>query len=276
MPDEEDLEVAFKKDAVEPEVEYVPEAELPPAEDPDAALPEDVKKKTKKELYEELKAKAAAVPPAPDMKPVGDAIAAALEKVGNRPAAPVALPGETEEQFLSRVKVDLFDENKVGKTLKDVVDRYASPMIAQQAQTAYQTQLKLMRLDPETGGLFKKYEKDVLEYAARSFPGYERTPQAIELAFERVRALHITEEIEEKAKARVEEELKKREAEGVTRPAPKRTPLSLEGSGRSQATSATEGPAVKKVGWTKEDERLAEKRGVHPSVIAARRARSVS
>jgi hypothetical protein len=270
MAKREDLEVAFEDE--EPAEDFVREADLPVEID---TLPEEAKKKTKAELYAEtqsLRAEAAARPDS------SAAVVAGLEKLAEKlkPAEAQAIaqaPGETEEQFVARLKVDLFDETKVGPTLREAVLRYMGPVLQQQNNDAFATQQKLMELDPETGPTFKRYKAEVLTYLRTNFRGYETSPRALELAFQQVRASHVQDIAEELAQTRLAE---LRKAEGLDekeKPAARR-PMGLEAG----SAGGTTGVATRRVTVvvTPNDEREAESRGVSPEVVARQRARRVA
>lgn len=271
-----DVNVKFEKEEEEEE-EFVREGEKAP--DPDDELPPEVKKKTKAQLAKELnEANARAAAPKPD---AAEAVAKAMDKLADRltPQEREVVsqqPGETEAQFIERLKVDLFDENKVGSTLKEAVLRYAGPLLQAQASQAYSTTLKLMRLDPETGQTFKKYEKEVIEYAKKNFRGYEQTSQALEIAFNQVKAAHIDEianEIAEKRMAEAREKEKSEREAGLPETRRSREPLGLEPASGSVVGRP---PAKRTITITAQDEKEAEERGVLPEQIARARARRVS
>jgi len=273
MAKKEELEIEFEEEgtlnASEQEMEFINEEDV--ESNPDEALPEEVKKKSKTDLYNELVAKrdertpdAAAV-----MNTTLEALAAKL-KAPEALAVPMA-PGETEEAFIERLKTDLFDENKVGKTLQEAVMRYAGPMLSQQNEQNFQQAEKLMRLDPETGPIFKEYNQEIKEYIKKNFPpAYHKTPQALDLAYKQVYASHVQEIAQKMAQRQVEEEIAKLKKEA---PAPKqREPFRMEGS----SNSAPQGPRKMQVVITQGDRQEAEERGVDASVVAAQRARRVS
>ena len=196
--------------------------------DPDDALPEEVKKKSKSDLYNELVARREAAPVSDSQAVVNstlDALAAKL-KAPEPLAAPVA-QGESEEDFITRLKTDLFDENKVGKTLQEAVMRYAGPMLNQQNEQNFQQAEKLMKLDPETGPIFKEYGAEIKEYIRKNFPpAYHKTPQALDLAYKQVYASHVQEIAQKIAHRQVEEEIAKIKKEAPA----KREPFRMEGS----------------------------------------------
>jgi hypothetical protein len=272
MAKREDLVVAFEES--EPaEEDFVREADLPVEQD---TLPEEAKNKTKAELYAEtqsLRAEAAARPDS------SAAVVAGLEKLAEKlkPAEAAAVaqqPGETEEQFVARLKVDLFDETKVGPTLREAVLRYMGPVLQQQNNDAFATQQKLMELDPETGPMFKRYKAEVLTYLRTNFRGYETSPRALELAFQQVRSGHVQDIAEELAQKRLAE---LRKAEGLDEKlagTPPRKPMGLEAG----SAGGSSGVAARRVTVvvTPNDEREAESRGVSPEVVARQRARRVA
>ena len=265
---QDDGETTVKFEEEEPEVEeqFVREGEEEP--DPDAALPEEVKKKSKTELVKEIEAARAQAKPAD----AGEQVASALEKLAQKltPAEREVVtqaPTETDEQFAERLSVELFDKTTVTKSLRDAVLRVVGPLLAQQNTQSYQTTLKLMRLDPENGAAFRKYESEVLAYVKSHFKGYETSPQALEMAFSQVRLAHIDDIVKERAQVLVEEEKKK----GAGATAKEREPLGLErgGAGGRQTVKRT-------FTITKVDVEEAENRGVSPEAIARARARRMS
>jgi hypothetical protein len=273
MAKKEELEIEFEEEgavnASEQEMEFINEEDV--ESNPDEALPEEVKKKSKTDLYNELVAKrdertpdAAAV-----MNNTLEALAAKLKAPEALPL-PVA-PGESEDDFINRLKTDLFDENKVGKTLQEAVMRYAGPMLSQQNEQNFQQAEKLMRLDPETGPIFKEYNQEIKEYIKKNFPpAYHKTPQALDLAYKQVYASHVQEIAQKMAQRQVEEEIAKLKKEA---PAVKqREPFRMEGS----SNAAPQGPRKMQVVITQGDRQEAEERGVDASVVAAQRARRVS
>jgi hypothetical protein len=274
MAKREDLEVAFEEEA---EQEFVREADVPP-EEPTDTLPEEAKKKTKAELFAETQALRAEAAARPDSSA---AVVAGLEKLAEKlkPAEAAAVaqqPGETEEQFVARLKVDLFDETKVGPTLREAVLRYVGPVLQQQNSDSFSTAMKLMELDPDTGPTFKRYKAETLTYLRANFRGYETSPRALELAFQQVRSSHVQDIAEELAQKRLAE---LRKAEGLEeKPAgaapPARRPMGLE-AGSAGGTSGV-APRRVTVVVTPNDEREAESRGVSPEAVARQRMRQVA
>jgi len=270
----EELNVAFEEEA-EVQDEFVREGEEAP--DPDAELPEEEKKKSKTDLFKEAQALRESAASRPDTT---DAVVKAFEKVAEkltpreREVIPAPALGETEEQFVERLKVDLFDEKKVGTAMRDAVLRYAGPMLQQQNAQTYETTLKLMRLDPDLGPTFRRYEAEVLAYVRAKFKGYEQSPQALELAFNQVRSSHVQEIAQEIADKKIEEMRKNGGLEGLPE-GRKKEPLTLESGG---GTSGAPARRVVRQTFTvtAQDEQEAEMRGVSPEVIARARARRVA
>ena len=264
---DEDLQVAFEEEAPEVVEEYVREGEEAKVEDPDASLPEEVRKKTKSELVAEAEAlrKAAAEKPDSTVE-----LSRAMDKLADRLSpsereAP-AQPQETEEQLASRLETDLFDKAKMLPALKEVVTRTVAPILQAASAREFQTALKLLRLDPEEGSIFKEYEAETLAYMKKNFRGFENSPQALDLAYAQVKAKHVNDIAEKIAMKRIEEERKK------TAPAvAAREPLSLE-AGRASSRQ----PVKKTITITSQDEREAELKGVSPEVIARARVRRMS
>ena len=268
----EELEIEFEDEAApvgEQEMEFVNEEDV--EKDADDALPDEIKKKSKTDLYNELVARKEER--APDASAVMNTTLEALAAKLKAPeAAPLpAAQGESEDDFINRLKTDLFDENKVGKTLQEAVMRYAGPMLSQQNEQNFQQAEKLMRLDPETGPVFKEYQQEIKEYIKKNFPpAYHKTAQALDLAYKQVYASHVQEIAQKMAHRQVEEELAKIKKET---PSPvRKEPFRMEGSNNAAPT----GPRRMQVVITQGDRQIAEERGVDASVIAAARARRVS
>lgn len=252
-------EIEFEEEK-DPEVEFVDEADVP--KDPDDELPEDVKKLSKKELYERMKAAEGASPPDPTER-ITKAVTDAFGKVVAPAPAPVQAPGESDNAFRERLKKDLFDEEKAEGVLNEAIDRRLGPRLAQTLDLTYRQAEKIMELDPETGPIFKRYRGEITDYITKNFPAeVRRNPQALEIAYKQVMVAHLDEIAQEKANA-ILAEAKKTET-------PRRAPLPLEGSPGPST------PRKKIVGITQEDRRVADERGVDASVIAAQRAARMS
>ena len=267
MSDErEDLQVAFEDE------EYVREADVVPPEDPDAKLPDAVKKKTKAELHaeaEELRRLAAASAPVPSADgKVAEGLNALAASLREREAPRAAVDPKAEEaQFRERLKADLFDEQKFGDTFREGVQRYAAPLLGAQNATLFKQAQQILALDPESGPVYKRYRAEVDAYTRAHFPGYEQSTQALELAFQAVRLAHVEDIAKDMADKRVAEELARLNAAKPS--AIERKPLTLESGG-------TGGRVVQRpqVVVTQDDERIADMRGVDPKRVARFRQRN--
>jgi len=260
----EDVEPVFE-DEGETTVEFVDESEA--AVDPDAELPEDVKKTSKKDLYarvKELEEKEAKTSDPTDR--ITSAFEAAVGKMKTPEApAPVQQAGESEADFKARLKKDLFDEDKAEGILNELIDRRLGPRLAQTVELNFKQAERLMELDPETGPIFKKYKGEIASYIKANFPQFAKDPRALELAFNQIRVAHVEEIAQERANAILESERKKAPA--------RREPIQMEAGGTSSGSI----PAPRKTIITKtaEDYRKADELGVDVNVIAERRARGI-
>lgn len=263
--DLKDVDPVFENEE-EPEIEFTNEE----VKDPDAGLPEEVKKESKASLYEKMKA---AEKKAAEVVDPSERITSAFEKVAERLApAPVPVPvqqaGETDLQFRERLKKDLFDEEKSEGVINELIDRRIGPRLAQTQELTFKQAERIMELDPSTGPVFKKYRGEIDKYIAANFKGFERDPRALELAFRQVQFSYVDDIAQERANVILEQERKKPSSE-------KREPVLMEGA--SSAGAGAVQPRRKiVVQITQADREEADRMGVEPSVIAARRSRSVS
>jgi hypothetical protein len=253
----------------EEEVELVPEDSQDVQEDPDEDLPDEAKKLSKKDLYDKLQAKMKEPPQVVDNSAaVVDGIAKLVERIG--PQGPAPQQGENDEVFAKRLKDQLFDDNTMYPTLKEAILRVASPLIAQQGDTVYSQAQKIMELDPETGPIYKKYKGEIENYIQKTFPANVRkNPQALDIAYKQVYAQHVNEIAEEIAKKKVAEEMEKLKGVSQAEEKTRRNSFSLEGSSSVSGVSQQK----KRVGFTKEDARIADERGVDLQHVVERKQR---
>lgn len=267
MAKTEDVDPQFV-DEEEGEPQFVDEED---AVDEEAELPDDVKKASKKDLYDRVKAAEAKAEAAPDpTERISKAFETAVDKMKPMEAPQlVPTPGESDAQFKERLKKDLFDEEKAEDVLNEAIDRRLGPRLAQTVELNFKQAEKIMELDPETGPVFKRYKAEINSYIKANFPAnLHRNPQALEYAYKQVMAGHIEDIAQERANAILEVERKK------TVETTRRTPIPLESGGTSGGASGA--PRRKIITVTQEDRRIADERGVDASVIAAQRSARMS
>ncbi len=264
----EDIEPQFEEE--EPDAETVFEDEGEGAADPDEALPDEVKKLSKSDLYAKVKALEEKAAPPPDPT---ERIAGAVEKAFSGLRSPVPQPqqqaGESDAEFMARLKKDLFDEEKAPALLNELIDRRMGPRFQQALELNFAQAQKLLELDPETGPVLKKYKTEIDALLSTLPANVQKTPQALDYALKQVKGAHIGDIAREMALAMLEEEKKK---DAKTR----REPLSLEAGGGAGGAGASPAPRKIILTRTQEDYRIADEMGVPVDAVVASRARRVS
>jgi hypothetical protein len=264
----DDVEPQFQDESPE-EIVFTDEAAATP--DPDEDLPEDVKKSSKKDLYNKVKAleeKAAAAPGVEDR--IAGSFAKAVEGLRPAPAAAAPAPArESDADFMGRLKKDLFDEEKAPALLKELVAREVGPMFAQTVEINFAQARRLAEMDAETGPVLKRYGKEVDAMLGTLPDNVRKTPQALDYVLKQVRSAHISDIAREMAQTMLEEERARTDK-------PRRETLNLEAGGARGGSVSSAAPRKKIITITQEDRRKADEMGVDASVVAAQRAGRVS
>ena len=168
VEENQDLEVLFVQDG-EPLEEPVAEPE------PDAG-----KKILTQEEYEALVRQGQAA------QTLAQPLTGLVEtlKAGREQQVPANMqqPGESEEEFWQRMENEAFVPGKFKDTMTKVMERQTAPIVNRMAQVILEQSKQLMRVDPERGELFRKYEKEIVE-EARNLP---QSPDVYEKAYEKV------------------------------------------------------------------------------------------
>lgn len=166
---------------------------------------------------------------------------------------PPVLSGEEFEK-------ELFKPGNTAETLKKFIAEQLAPVQAQQTQALVQQNKELLKLRPETGAYFKKYEAEI-EQLVRGAPAHVRMqPNVYEQAYQAVMANKQGEIIADQAKKMAEEMVAKALADaGIT---PKKGPaVQMEGA----PGGAVKPKAVQKVYITGADKRDMVERGLDPN-----------
>lgn len=183
----DDLEVMFVADG-EPIEEPAQVVETPPAG-----------KTLTDEQYQELvrRGESASTLAAP--------LAGLVERMGQaQPPVNVQQPGETDDEFYARMEQEAFLPGKFGEVMKKVNERQTAPIVNRMAGIILGQAKQLMRVDPERGTSFRKYEKEI-ERVAERLP---QTPDLYEKAYQQV-MLEKQPEIFEEQKLAFKEQMKK-------------------------------------------------------------------
>lgn len=140
-----------------------------------------------------------------------NALVAPLSSLVEKMQAPqqpanVQLPGESDEDFWKRVEEQAFVPGQFRKAMTDVQQRAMAPILGQYASVIMKQAKQLMRVDPERGTLFRKYEKEIDQEYER-IPPQQRHPDVYNDIYERVMVRHQPEMMQEE-RTKLKDELK--------------------------------------------------------------------
>ena len=125
-----------------------------------------------------------------------------------QPQMPIQQPGESDEEFAERLKEALFSEDPL-PALKEAVQRFTQPALAQANYTAMELAKKVMVLDPEKGPIFKKYQSEIEDFIKTLPPNVQTNPGVYDYAYKEIYSRHIDEIVEERVKQKEQELLQK-------------------------------------------------------------------
>lgn len=152
-------------------------------------------------------------------------------------------PGESWEDFQKRANEEIFGDNPT-KAVLEIINRSTGGYVQQMNGIVMQQAKQLMRLDPEKGELYRKYE-DEIEKKVKQYGKNGMSPQVLERAYKDVVAEHqseiIGDSVKEQARAEAMRILKEEygidpeKAEGGE--LPKGNPPHYEKSGQRSGSS---------------------------------------
>lgn len=177
-------------------------------------------------------------------------------------------PGESEEEFWQRMENEAFVPGKFKDTMTKVMERQTAPIVNRMAQVILEQSKQLMRVDPERGTLFRKYEKEIVE-EARNLP---QSPDVYEKAYEKV-VLRKQPEIFQEQMASMTAELEKKilekygidpnTAQAKVQAQPGRKPVSA--LGNPSGVSGNESPQGTKIRLYESEKERMLSQGLDPS-----------
>lgn len=242
-------------------------------DDEDEKLPDELKGLTKAQIVEKMKA-AQVAPAVPDTAGVLakglSELAGALKKPeveGDEDEAPQK-PGESDADYFKRVGDEMFDTEKMARHFPEAVRRTVGPALAATNQYAMGLAKRVLKLDPESGPVFKRYETEIEKEAKKLVKQHGPDPRVYDVAFEMVQQRHAKElategataKVEELVAQRVKEELEKR---GIGEGATAQRPRGFQAvSGGSSVGGGGGDGAKKSVKITPEIRRTAERKGL--------------
>lgn len=135
--------------------------------------------------------------------------------LGERQATPAAAevapatPEESDEDFEKRVNEDLFKDNPA-KVLKNATERGAkkvlrdeiAPLVGSLLESAFENAEFRLKNDKKDGPIFDRYEADIKALLKTLPAGQQKNPQVLKAVFQKVKADHIDEIIEQEVQAR--------------------------------------------------------------------------
>jgi len=121
-----------------------------------------------------------------------------VEQLGRQQQQPVNVgkPEESDEEFYARMENQAFVPGQFGKVMGEVQKRTLAPVLGQYSGIILDQAKKLMRVDPDNGALFRRFEGEI-EREVERIPGQYRHPKVYEEVFQRVLLKHQPEIIKE-------------------------------------------------------------------------------
>lgn len=178
-------------------------------------------------------------------------------------------PGESDADFEKRIETELFAEGKSAKAIREAVQRYGGAPINQLMTMLSQQNKRILRLDEETGPIFKRYETEI-ENVVKKLPVEQQNhPQVWEYALNQVKENHKGELEQDEISAKVQQGVRealtamgldpdKAQTAGGKKP---KEPVFME-SGGGAGSANIGGKKTRKVFATAEDKVRAQKLGV--------------
>jgi len=178
-------------------------------------------------------------------------------------------PGESDADFEKRIETELFAEGKSAKAIKEAIQRYGGAPINQLMTMLSQQNKRILKLDEETGPVFKRYEAEI-ENVVKKLPVEQQNhPQVWEYALNQVKENHKGELEQDEISAKVQQGVRdaltamgldpdKVHTGGGARP---KEPVFME-SGGGAGSANIGGKKTRKVFATAEDKIIAQKKGV--------------
>lgn len=178
-------------------------------------------------------------------------------------------PGESDADFEKRIEAELFAEGKSAKAIKEAIERYGGSQIGQLMMMFSQQNKRLLKLDEETGPVFKRYEDEIEGFVKKLPIEQQNHPQVWEYALNQVKDRHKDEleqdHISELVAKGVRDTLA---AMGIdpdnvqgAQKAKGKAPVFIE-SGSGTGSANIGGKKTKKVFATAEDRIIAQKKGI--------------
>lgn len=253
-------------------VELEPGQKPPSEEDNEPDLPDEVKSKSKADLYNELQQLRQKADPV-------DAIERGLRGLKDDLRAPAPVqqvvqpqqPGESDEAFRERINEQLFKADNPSQLIEELVERKTKNLQAQVGNTTMELKRQLMKTNPQTSDVFNKYEQEIVQ-RVQSLPAQDQSnPGAFDWAYQQTLNAHLDDIIEERAKKLAEGS--NGQGEGSEESQGSQEPLQM-----SQARGGSSGKvkikAKNTVYVTDDDRRIAAQRGIDPRDVALYRVNS--
>jgi len=187
----------------EDEYVYLGPGEKPPENDED-----DESVTLSKEEYDKLIAQRSGEGGQED---IGSAIANALksmqgdqkEPINQQQNVPQQQPGESDEEFWSRVEEDVFKDGKTAPTMKEAIMRVVAPYMNQNMMATAKAERELLMLKNPSA---KKYGNEI-DKKVKTLPQWQQVqPGAYEWAYNQVLMEHRDDIIEEEVQRRLKEQ----------------------------------------------------------------------
>lgn len=169
-------------------------------------------------------------------------------------------PGESDEDFKKRINESLYEDPYAN--LEAWGQRRFGPVVQQMMDRNLQMQRQIMRLDPEKGKFFAKYEKEIDKELSNLPPQMRyNDPDVLTKVYKNVVAVHLDDIVEERVKAQIEGQDQDQNQGRNTQQPGHTAPYSATSQGQQRQTRPV-GKAAKIPDYVKD---FALKRGMHES-----------
>lgn len=178
-------------------------------------------------------------------------------------------PSESDEEYAKRFEEEMFKPGAGLRAMRELVGREVAPAFQNLQSITVQQSRRILELDPDKGGYFKKYREEIDETVRNLPPEQRLNPGVYDWAYDKVIASKQGEIVEEKVQSRidklVEEKVKAKlkelgveeeGEEGEEKPVRRTTYTE---TGRSAGSKPS---PVKRVIATADDRRRAEEKGL--------------
>lgn len=186
-----------------PEEEEIDFVTLGPGEEPPVEEPpvDDEKEQLRREVEELRKQNNSISAIQEGFNSLGDRL-----KVPPQPQVqqPVQKPQESDEEFQKRLNEDLFGQNSYN-VLKEAVQRIVGPMVGNLGGATMKQAKTLMKLDPQKGQIYQKYENDIDAFIQTLPADAQSNPNVLEYAYNQVVSNNLDTIIEQQVQAKLEQ-----------------------------------------------------------------------